>query len=77
MRVCRIWKKLFREQAVPEPDGIPEEVSPDGNRPEAPVAADEALADPLVHESEQLVHDQLTGDRVEGSMNVGRYLFQQ
>ena len=54
-------EEMFREQDVPEPDGIPKEAPPDGNKPESPVAADEAPAEPPVHESEQLVQDQLTG----------------
>ena len=33
-------EELFHEQVVPEPNWIWEEIPPDGNRPEAPVAAD-------------------------------------
>ena len=55
------WRNCFAIKRIPETDGIPEEVSPDGNMPEAPVSAYEAPAESLVHESEQLVQDQPIG----------------
>ena len=53
--------QLFRECDVPESDGIPAKVPPEGNRPEAPVAADEASAEPSLQKPEQLADDQPTG----------------
>ena len=54
-------EELFREQAVREPDRITAEVPPDDNRPQAPVAADEAPAKQPLHEPELLALDQPTG----------------
>ena len=54
-------EEVFRQQAAPEPDSIPKEFPPDASRPGAPVAADEAPAEPPLHEPEQLTQDQSTG----------------
>ena len=53
-------EELFREQAVREPDQIPTEVPPDDDRPQVPVAADEAPAKQPLHEPEQPALDQPT-----------------